>query len=63
MTDQKWFSVPEFAEKLGWSRRYVLELVQAKLIKATRRGSHFFKIPRSELIEWGLIDDDENGLT
>lgn len=62
MTDQKWYTVPEFAKLLGWSRQYVHEMVKARVISAQRFGgtkSHF-KIPRSEVIKWGLLGDDEN---
>lgn len=60
MSEQQWFSVPEFAKLIGWSRRYVQEMVKARLIKAQRTGSRYFKIPRSEVIKWGLIQDEEN---
>lgn len=61
MSEKQWYSIPEFAKLVGWSRRYVLQLVKARLIRAKRRrGDRRFKIPRSELIEWGLIEENEN---
>lgn len=59
MTDKQWYSIPEFAKLIGWSRQYVHELVKARVITVARRDSgHFFKIPRSEVIKWGLVDDE-----
>lgn len=61
MTDKQWFSVPEFAKLIGWSRRYVQEMVKARLISAQRRrGSRLFKIPRSEVIKWGLLEEEND---
>ena len=62
MTDKQWYSVPEFAELIGWSRQYVYEMVKARVIPAARRGGagHFFKIPRSEVMKWGLLGDEKN---
>lgn len=65
MTDQQWFTVAEFAKLIGYSRRYVHDLIKARLISTARRaGKHTSPkyIPRTELIKWGLIADDENGV-
>lgn len=62
MSKKPFFSVPEFAKLVGWSRRYVLKLVKARLISTERRSkpNTAYRIPRSEVVKWGLIADDEN---
>jgi excisionase family DNA binding protein len=62
MTDKQWFSIPEFAKLVGWSRIYVYKLVKARLISVARRSgpNTDYKIPRTEVVKWGLIQEDEN---
>jgi len=62
MSDQQWFSVTEFSKLIGYSKRYVHDLIKARLISTARRTGKrtSFKIPRSEVIKWGLIKEEEN---
>lgn len=61
MTDQKWFSISEFAKLIGWHRSYVLSLVKQRHISTAQRAGPrtAFKIPRTELVKWGLIADGD----
>lgn len=56
-----WYTVREFAELIGWPRRTVRYYLKSKLIlarpKTKERGE--WRIPRKELIKWGLLEEDE----
>lgn len=61
MSDQQWFSVTEFSKLIGYSKRYVHDLIKARLISTARRSGPRteFKIPRSEVKRWGLLPEED----